>query len=226
MKKSTKILICIIILIAGVILGYRAYLIYGKYKVTVAYNKTEGEIKIENSQACDSSINNYSICLPEGFVLDEENTVDKAVYLYHDSNYRNIRFVDVDEDLAQVFHDVDGSFDASNLLEDVNIHDTVDLLRYLDSYDVDIHYFSSLKDVKLNYALFKIFDNTVPTEKRSYITGDYTGYINYYDNDYEVNLIHNHRRYVIYFSSVDSPVPFTQDEVINIISSIHFKNQY
>ena len=83
---------------------------------------------------------------------------------------------------------------------------------------------SSLKEVKLNYALTKIFENTIPTEKRSYVTGDYTGYINYYNNDYEVNLIHNHRRYVIYFSSVDSPVPFTQDEVINIISSIHFKN--
>ena len=224
MKKSIKILICVIVLIVGVILGYRVYLIYGKYKITSDYNKTVGEVRIESGQSCDFSISNYSVCLPEGFVLDEEHTVDKAMYIYRDSNDRSINFADINEDLSQVFRDVDGSFEVVDLLEDANIQNTVDLLHYLDSHDTSAHYFSSLKEVKLNYALTKIFENTIPTEKRSYVTGDYTGYINYYNNDYEVNLIHNHRRYVIYFSSVDSTVPFTQDEVINIISSIHFKN--
>ena len=101
MKKSIKILICVIVLIVGVILGYRVYLIYGKYKITSDYNKTVGEVRIESGQSCDFSISNYSFCLPEEFVLDEEHTVDEAMYVYHDSNDRSINFADINEDLRR-----------------------------------------------------------------------------------------------------------------------------
>ena len=107
--------------------------------------------------------------------------------------------------MAQVFEDVDGSFDASELLDDVNIENTLDLLHYLDRYGYqNINYFSSMRDVKLNYVLSVLFENTIPDSGRNYITGDYTGYVLFYNNDYEVNLIHNHRRYIIYFSSNNS----------------------
>lgn len=224
-KKVFIIVCCVFILIMIGILGYRGYLIYGKYQVSSEYLVQDEEMEIDFSTSCEFSLDYYTVCLPESFTIDSENTVDGAMNVYQDTNGRRISFASIDEDLAQVFEDVDGSFDASELLDDVNIENTVDLLHYLDRYGYqNINYFSSMRDVKLNYVLSVLFENTIPDSDRSYITGDYTGYVLFYDNDYEVNLIHNHRRYVIYFSSNNSPVPFTESDIISIIGSIQFKD--
>lgn len=224
MKKKV-IIGCLIVFAVIVILGgYRAYLIYGKYATDIDYRRVNDSLTLTASSTCDFTVDDISICLPEGFIRDEENSVDSSITVYKDSLDRRFSIAKVQEDLVRTFQDVDGKFNSKELLEEANISDTVDLLSYLDDKNLsEVSYFSSLHDVKLRYAVLTLYSNIVPEGDISYIQGDYKGYMIHYGSDYEINLIYNHMRYVIYFSNVDSTQPFTEDEILSIVGSIDFK---
>lgn len=225
MKKSVRFIIGLLVFVMLVIVFYRLFLIYGKYKVSYSYEAIHDEKIITKGDTCSVLFDNFSLCLPEGFSYSKDKSVEGHMYVYGDAFDRNLTISPLEDSLPTFFHNKREKEEAARLLEKANIFTMVDLLKYLDQHAKDkFHFFSSLDDVKLHYFTTTIADNFIPEgEERLYIEGDYSGYIIHHKNSYDVNLCWNNMRYNLYFSSGNSQNPFTEEEVLSIIHSIQFE---
>lgn len=225
MKKRIRFIIGLLVLIILVVVIYRGFLIFGKYKVSYSYEAIRDERIITKGDTCSFLFDNFSLCLPEGFSYSRDKSVEGHMYVYGDSFDRYLTISPLEDSLPTFFKNKKEQEEASHLLKKANISTMVDLLKYLDQHAKDkFHFFSSLDDVKLHYFTTTIADNFIPEgEERLYIAGDYSGYIIHHKNSYDVNLCWNGVRYNLYFSSGNSQKKFTEEEILSIVSSIQFE---
>ncbi len=223
-KIKTIIIIAICILILLVI---NKHFIYAKYNVkqdiniekvgdTVINHKDTKEYLTYNDIKIRNDFKNY-------VYEEDENTY--VLYNKEDDIVNMFSIFEVDT-LINAFIEYDNAVlstkTLTKYLNDNNINNDMDLMEHISNYKKDINFFSSNKDIRINYYLNNFTKDILPfvTEYKT-ISGDYEGCILYnlnYEEDVAIDimLFYKNRRFVLSFIGEE----FEENKIIDLIGTV------
>lgn len=178
-------------------------------------------ISIENPFPIDTKV----VKTDENWYTTTINGTYTAIRSGKDKNYVDY----FKEDNLEIFgNDARGTekylkADRKEFLKENKIKDDLDLLFYIEKHKkLNSHIFTSIKQMKKNYAYNTFVDTVFPvTESITPITGDFKGYIFNLKEAKEVHIIRGQENYCLTFVNLNY---FTGEKIREILSSIEFND--
>ena len=235
--KSKKVILAVLIMLVLLIIvyfGYKFYLIsyysdkslnYSFKEISDAY-KIKNAIKINSKKIAEKDYLQFKeVKIRNDFKnFNREEQDDSVIYTNKEKNSQitisiNPTYLDfyylVESNLEGVNNKNTNYQDRIDYLKKNNVTNDLELFNFLASDNYKKNIFTSIKDLKGNYATYLVAQIMLPQEITS-ISGDLNGYIREKDNIKEINILKNNKRYM--FMLIGDY--FTEDKIIDLLNTI------
>ena len=233
-KKGLLVFLVVLVLLIGVYFAYKLYLIsyYSDKSLNFSFKEISDAYKIENAIKINSKkltekdyLQFKEVKIKNDFKnFNKEEQDNSVVYTNKEKNSQitisiNSTYLDfyylVESDLEGVDNKNTNFQDRIDYLKKNNITNDLELFDFLASDNYKKNIFTSIKDLKGNYATYLVAQIMVPQEITS-ISGDLNGYIREKDNIKEINILKNNKRYM--FMLIGDY--FNEDKIIDLLNTI------
>lgn len=219
-------IVCFIVFLIIVYLLFRMFLIYVLYqpKGASVFTFKDDNIFLKSSNTCNNVMQDFTMCIPEGFSLKEDfGKGDTVTYTDHSGNLSIIASVDKTS-IKKYIKENNVGVDVNQFLDKYQFENNTDVLKFLaENQDKKFNLLSNLSDVKEYKVIWEYAQNTFPMGEVYFIEGDYFGFLIIKGNNYRFYLDYDGKVYKVSFSnsSLANPI-FTKDNVLEYVKSIQF----
>lgn len=226
MKKGTKIIICILVIL--LVLVINKVLIYNKYKSKQEIIIVNDGYETINHKDTKDYLEHNGIKIRNDFKKYTYEESDDTYVLY-DNNEDIINMFSIHkvETLLTIFKEYDDILKKSYIekfLNENNIKNDMDLLNYISNYEKDITIFNSNKEIKLDYYIRNYINDVMPlVYEYRIVKGDYSGIIvfnyNHEEEDaIEIMLLNKDVRYILSFIGSE----ISEKNILDLVGTVIF----
>lgn len=208
-----------------------AYLIFRAFVVFVLYQPNgesllsyqEESVVINKGNSCFTNFNDFTMCIPDDFTLQEE--FGKSPTITYTDQRNHAILVSVEEfSFSKFLKENDSHINTKEFLNKYQFSCTTDLLKYLSkNQNRKSHLFSSFQELKEFKLIWDYVQATLPKGDLYFLEGSYSGFMIKRSHDYRFYIEHNDKLYEISFSNSSfGDIYFTLDNMKTYIGSITF----
>lgn len=184
-------------------------------------------ITLQKGNTCSTSFSGFSMCIPDGFALEED--AKDGFVTYTSSDQRGIIGGEVEYSFEKFLSETDSHITKEKIHEleqKYQFKTNTDILKYLSTHqDVKFNLSSNMKEEREFQLIWNYVQTYFPAGDVYFIDGDYHGYLIQRKNEYHFYLDYNNKSYVISFINKDlNDSYFTEDVVSSLCGSIQFKD--
>ena len=217
-KKYVKIIIVIIILLIAGYFSYKGYNFYNYYLSAQKFDDVNSNFEITDTMTISNDKTIDYITFDEVKMVNDFKNFDKVntqgdfIVSYQQSNENGnnntFSYAKGDEKVSNLINFSSATdkkinkINAEEIFKKYDIKNDLDLIKYLSTWDFKkMNIFTRTFELKKNYFFNYIKNTEYPgVEKILLLEGKYQGYILYYDDFKEINILKNNKNYMFLFS--------------------------